>query len=80
MRVLGNGWYLVSSPVVTADWRAPSGDRWLVPVGGGAGRLFRLGGRGLDLQLQAFYNVVHPETRPHADWTLRFQLQFLFKS
>ena len=80
VRVLGNGWYLVSSPVITADWKAQSGDQWLVPVGGGAGRLFRMGGRGLDLQLQAFYNVVHPETLPHADWTLRFQLQFLFKS
>ena len=80
VRVLGNGWYLISSPVFTADWRAPTGDRWLVPVGGGAGRLFRVGGRGLDLQLQGFYNVVHPETQPHADWTLRFQLQFLFKS
>ncbi len=80
LRVLGNGWYFISAPVVTADWKAPSGDRWLVPIGGGAGKLIKLGRRGLDVQASVFYNAVHPETRPHADWTLRLQLQFLFAS
>lgn len=37
---LPNGWYLVSSPIVTANWRAASGDQWIVPVGGGVGRVF----------------------------------------
>ncbi len=80
LRVLGNGWYVISAPVVTADWNAPSGDQWLVPIGGGAGKLVKVGRRGVDLQVSAFYNVIHPETQPHADWTLRIQLQFLFAS
>ncbi len=75
---LGGGWYLVSSPIVTANWEAESGDEWLVPVGGGGGKVFRLGRRGIDLQVQAFYSAIHPESLPYPDWTLRVQFQFLF--
>ena len=35
---LGHGWYVTSSPIITADWRASSGDIWTVPFGGGVGR------------------------------------------
>lgn len=31
------GWYISSSPVITANWRESSGDRWLVPLGAGVG-------------------------------------------
>ena len=37
------GWYLVTSPINTADWRASSGNQWTVPLGGGVGRIMRLG-------------------------------------
>ena len=30
-----HGWYLNTSPIITADWLAASGERWTVPVGGG---------------------------------------------
>lgn len=32
----------------------------------------------VNLQTQAFYNVVKPDDDPAADWTLRLQVQFLF--
>lgn len=70
------GWYAVSSPVVTANWEADSDDTWTVPVGGGMGRIFHIGGQALNAQAQAFYNVEHPELGP--DWAIRVQLQFLF--
>lgn len=70
------GWYAVSSPVVTANWEADSDDTWTVPVGGGMGKIFHIGGQAMNAQAQAFYNVEHPEFGP--DWSLRFQLQFLF--
>ncbi|MEE8626147.1 MAG: hypothetical protein V3T19_12465, partial [Acidiferrobacterales bacterium] len=35
---LPNGWYLVSSPIITANWEAASGNTWLVPLGGGVGK------------------------------------------
>ena len=38
-----HGWYLTSSPIITANWLAASEDRWTVPLGGGFGKLFKLG-------------------------------------
>ena len=73
---LPDAWYLVSAPIITADWEASSGNQWTVPVGGGAGKLFRLDKLPINTQLQAFYNVERPQFA--ADWQLRFQLQFLF--
>jgi hypothetical protein len=28
---LGKGWYLTSSPILTANWKASSGNVWTVP-------------------------------------------------
>jgi hypothetical protein len=70
-----DGWYLTSGPDVTADWLA-NGRKWTVPVGGGFGRLFKLGEQPINMQLQAFYNVATP--RGGAKWQARFQVQFLF--
>ncbi len=73
---LADGWYLTSSPVITANWEADSDDTWTVPFGGGFGKIFRIGKQPLNAQAQAFYNVEKPDNG--ADWTLRLQLQFLF--
>ena len=32
---LKKGWYLQIAPIITANWRASSGNGWTVPVGGG---------------------------------------------
>jgi len=85
---LPDGWYLTSAPIVTANWKADKGgDVWTVPLGGGFGKLFRLGQvlpleghpiakLPINTQLAAYGNVAHPEFGPK--WQLRFQLQFLF--
>jgi hypothetical protein len=73
-----HGWYLTSAPINTADWTKGSGNKWTVPVGGGGGKLWRVGKVGLPVntQLQAFYNAFTPE---HGTvWQLRAQVQFLF--
>ena len=70
------GAYLTSAPIITADWEAPSGQRWTVPVGGGIGKIFHLGKLPVNTQLSAYYNVVHPDDG--ANWQLRFQVQFMF--
>jgi hypothetical protein len=72
---IGDGWYLSSAPIITADWEATSGNTWTVPVGGGVGKLFRLGKLPINMQLQAYSNVEQPDFGP--DWQLRFQIQFL---
>lgn len=75
----GEGWYVSTSPIITANWKGEGDDNtWTVPVGGGFGRLIRIGKLPVNLQTQAFYNVVKPDDAPTADWTLRLQVQFLF--
>jgi hypothetical protein len=73
---LPGGLYLVSAPILTANWEASSGDTWTMQVGGGVGKLFKVDKLPINTQLQAFYNVERPQFA--ADWQLRFQLQFLF--
>ena len=85
---LPDGWYLLTAPIMTANWAAAkAGDVWTVPLGGGVGKLFRLGeilpleGHAIaklpiNTQLQAFGNVHRPEFG--SDWQLRFQVQLLF--
>lgn len=70
------GWYISSAPIITANWKADSGNQWTVPVGGGVGKIFRIGKQPVNAQAQAFYNVERPDNGP--DWTLRLQLLFLF--
>ncbi|MFQ5645073.1 MAG: neuromedin U [Thiogranum sp.] len=74
---LDGGWYLTGSPIITANWEASSGDKWTVPLGGGIGRIFRVGEQAMNAQMQAFYSVEKPDDIG-PDWSLRFQLQFLF--
>src|SRR5262249_3297755 len=83
----GEGWYLVSAPILTSDWVASSGDKWTVPLGAGGGKLFRLkdlpggdnlgnlGDLPLNTQLQAFYSSVPRDDA--APWQRRVQVQFL---
>jgi hypothetical protein len=73
---LDKGWYLVSSPILTANWEASGGNQWTVPFGGGFGRIFAIGKQPVNASLQAFWNVAKPNGGP--DWSLRAQLQFLF--
>jgi hypothetical protein len=73
---MAHGWYLTSSPLITANWLAASGQQWLVPIGGGFGRIFRLGVQPVSANIAAYYNVVRPTGT--ADWQLRAELSFLF--
>jgi hypothetical protein len=73
---LPDGWFLVSAPVITANWEADADDRWTVPIGGGGGRVFRIGRQPVNAALHAYYNVESPEFGP--DWSLRFTVSFLF--
>jgi len=70
------GWYLTSAPIMTANWNAESGNKWTIPIGGGFGKIFKMGTQNVNAQMQAFYNVEKPENAP--DWQLRLQFQLLF--
>lgn len=73
---LSDGWYLTTAPIATANWRAASSESWLVPLGGGGGRSFKIGTQPVNINLQAYDNVVKPAGAP--DWALRFTVQLAF--
>jgi len=73
---LKNGWYVNSAPIITANWQAESGQQWLLPLGVGAGKLFRVGKLPINAQVGYYNYVVAPDNGP--DWQLRAQINLLF--
>jgi hypothetical protein len=69
-------WYLSASPILTANWRASSGNEWVVPVGGGVGRIMRLGAQPVNISATFYGNVAHPSGG--SPWGMRLQIAFLF--
>ncbi len=73
---LPQGWYLTTSPSIAANWDARTKDQWLVPLGGGVGKVFAIAGQRMSTTVEAYYHVVAPTIGP--DWQLRIQLSFLY--
>jgi hypothetical protein len=73
---LKHGWYLTSSPIITANWEVNPNQRWVVPVGGGAGRIVHFGKQPVNIYAQRFRNVERPDGTTH--WSARLQVQLLF--
>ncbi len=72
-----DGWYLTTSPLITANWlAAPYSNKWTFPVGGGGGKLLRLGRLPLNLNAAAYYNIWRPSGGP--TWQLRMTAALLF--
>jgi hypothetical protein len=71
-----DGWYFVSSPVITSNWAATSSGRWTVPLGGGIGRLFNIDKQPVNTRIQVLHNAARPDFGP--SWQLQVQVQFLF--
>jgi hypothetical protein len=72
---LGNGWYLTTDPVNTVNWGA-KGEKWTVPLGGGIGRIFKMGNQPVNAKVRAYYNAVRPDNGP--EWSLNMSFAFLF--
>jgi|SRR5579859_4254851 len=70
-----DGWYLSSGPSITANWQI-SGTKWTIPVGGGGGRVFRIGALPVDLPLSVYYSAIRPTLG--ANWQLSTQITFVF--
>ena len=84
---LPDHWYLVSAPIMTANWAAAKGGDVRTYLGGGVGKLFRLGQvlplegheiakLPINTQVEFFGNVARPEFGEK--WQMRFQIQLLF--
>ena len=73
----GEGWYVTTAPVITANWRTAGNKAWTLPVGGGVGRVIKLGGKlPVNLSVSAYYNALRPEFGPL--WQLRTQATLIF--
>ncbi len=69
------GWYISSAPILTANWEATEGNTWVIPFGGGGGKIIRIGKIPFNLQAQAFYNAVRPDN--YGGFSTRFQIQLM---
>ena len=73
---LRHGWYLVSSPEMTAKWLEPSDKVWTVPLGGGIGRIVHFGSQATKISAQLFRNAVYPLNG--STWSMRVQVALLY--
>jgi hypothetical protein len=70
-----SGWYLTTGPIITANWEAPSSQRWDVPFGGGGGRIVWIGPLPFNLTAQAYWHAVRPDMGP--TWSMRLTATLL---
>ncbi len=71
------GWFMGTSPSITANWLAAGDQAWTLPLGGQFGRLIKLGGKiPLNLSLGAYSNVLRPKFGPV--WQIRAQATVIF--
>jgi hypothetical protein len=75
---MDEGWYMGSQPIITADWRANSANRWTVPFGWAFGRVTGLGKLPINAQLGRYYGLIHPRDEPYGKWQVRMQVAMLF--
>lgn len=73
---LDKGWFLITDMIITANWTAPSDQRWTVPLGAGVGRIYKIGEQAVNNRIEFYYNVEKPNSAP--DWSWSFTFQFLF--
>lgn len=73
---LPKAWYLVTGPILTANWNAEDGEQWTVPFGAGVGKVFKIGKQPININAHLYHNTVRPEGA--GELTSRIQIQFLF--
>jgi hypothetical protein len=72
------GWYVRTSPVIVADWNAGSPrNTWTVPVGGGVGKVLRVGHVPIDVFVAAYWNAIRPATATAPSGSAQLQLAVL---
>ena len=73
---LKKGWSLSTGPTITANWKGSSGNVWTVPVGGGVGRVMRLGYQPVNIGAQFYRNATYPTGG--SPWSMRLTVSLLF--
>ena len=75
---LGDGLFIASVPIITANWKAEkSSDTWTVPLGLGVGKAMKMGKVPFTAQIHGYYNIARPDFNDEK-WQMRVQVQWLF--
>ncbi len=73
---LPNAWNIHYNKSITYDCTADeSSNAWTVPVGLAIGKLFSLGGHGIEFFAGPYYNAVRPDGA--AEWTIKWGINWL---
>ena len=73
---LDNGWYLITDLISTVNWNARDNNKWTIPLGGGVGKLFKIGNLPINSRIEAYYNIEKPDGAPDWQTVLTFQMLF----
>jgi hypothetical protein len=70
------GWALSFSPIISANWNGADGEQWTVPLGAGITKTTVFNRRPMNIGVQYYYNVEHPQGA--AGQQLRFVIALLY--
>jgi hypothetical protein len=73
----GDGWSVGTSPNITANWLARAGQVWTLPVGGGVGKLFRIGSQPMQFSVDVYYNAIRPAAGSET-WAIQATVTLVF--
>jgi len=73
----GGGWLISSTPEIIANWNADKDNRWLVPIGGSVGKVFKIKNQPIAVTFSGYYNVERPTGAP--EYEARISFHFVFK-
>ncbi len=76
---LPDAWQIRTSPHITVDWSAESGNKLTLPLGVGIGKMIKLGPMPVMLMLEYQHTVVAPDDIG-TDWTIMLQANFIIKN
>ena len=76
---LNNGWQIFSSPKITYDWEADSGNELLLPIGAGISKTTRVGNTPLKIAFELQNFVVSPD-RFGTKWLFVFSVTPVFSN
>ncbi len=71
---LGNGWQILSGPVITYDWKADSGEKLSVPLGTGIAKTTKFGNTPWRFQLEIQYYIEQPDSFG-SDWSITLDIR-----
>lgn len=69
-------WAISTAPLITADWSAPDGQKWTVPIGAGVSKITHIGEQPMEFLIQYYHNLNHPSTAGAK--SLRLEATMLF--